>query len=116
MCSRQLAHDQFIGVVDHFFKLTVRYRAVQFHGVPMAFVLVVAGADRRVPGPQIHRNVGVAFEVDAARVPVQRHQREHPTTDLEYGDTIPERIVLHRRGKTSAQFEDLRSIQLAGFA
>ena len=48
--SWQLANHKFVRVLGHLFKAVVRNRAVQFHGVPMSLVLVVARANRRVPG------------------------------------------------------------------
>lgn len=96
-------------MVDHLSKLVIVDRTVQFHGVPMAFVLVVAGANRGVHGTQFEREPRIALEIHASRIPIERHESEHTAAYLEHGDTISEGIVLDRSGKTSAQFEDLLS-------
>ena len=75
----------------------------------MAFVLVVAGANRGVHGTQFEREPGIALEIHASRIPIERYESEHSAGYLEHGDTISEGIVLKRSGKTSAQFEDLLS-------
>ena len=75
----------------------------------MAFVLVVAGANRGVHGTQFEREPRIALEIHASRIPIERYESEHSAGYLEHGDTISEGIVLERSGKTSAQFEDLLS-------
>ena len=75
----------------------------------MAFVLVVAGANRGVHGTQFEREPRIALEIHASRIPIERYESEHSAGYLEHGDTISEGIVLDRSGKTSAQFEDLLS-------
>jgi hypothetical protein len=67
-------------VVDHLSKLVVLDGAVQLHGVPVALVRVVAGADRGESGAQLERKVRIALEVHAARSPIEHDEREHART------------------------------------
>ena len=75
----------------------------------MALVLVVAGANRGVFGTQVERKRGIAFEVHAAGIPIERHEGEHAAPHLEHGDAIAEGVVFDRSGKTSAKFENVVS-------
>jgi len=105
----QLPHNELVRVIDHLAKLIVGYRTIQFHGVPMALVLVIAGTNRSVPDAQVHRNIRIALEVDAALIPVERHEGEHAASDLEHGNAFSEWMVLDSFGKASADCQDLVS-------
>src|SRR5262245_24626852 len=87
---REAAQDELVGVIDHRSELCRHDGAVEFHRVPMAFVQVVAGANRCVPAAQFEGPLGVALEADAARRPEERDEREHLASDLEDRDVISE--------------------------
>jgi len=72
-------------------------------------VLVVAGSDRRVAVPKLEDQIGVALEVYAAPVSVERHQGEHPAAHLVDGDLVAEWVVLDGAHETAARLENLVS-------
>ena len=73
----------------------------------MALVLVVAGVNSLVLGPQFERSVRVALEVHAVGFACQRDEGQHVSRDLEHGDVISEGIVLGRARQAWAQIDYL---------
>jgi hypothetical protein len=105
--SREAAYDEIVGVVDHFSKFVLLDRAVQIHGIPVALIRVIAGANGWVSGAQVERQIWITLQVHAPRLPLERHQSEHPAADLEHGNALSKRVVLYRPGPTRARLEDL---------
>src|SRR5215217_8041878 len=71
----------------------------------MALVEVIAGTNGRVACPPLHSESRIAFEADATGVSVQCDKGEDAAADLEHGDAVSERILLHSSGKTGAHTE-----------
>jgi predicted kinase len=90
----QPGHDQRVGMVDQLKQFLIGHRAVQYHGIPVPLVQVVAGRDGGIAGAQALGQVRIALEAHAARRLAERDKREHPADDLEHRHLVAERVVL----------------------
>src|SRR5262249_21290036 len=95
--------DQVVGVAEHVGHHLVGQRAVEGDRVPVPLVQVITGSDGRVGGPQLDRELWLAFKAQLQRIAVQVAEREHLPRDLEYRYLAPERKVLHRTGQGQAR-------------
>ena len=110
LCGSRSYHA-FIPVVDHLSQLVVVDRAAQFHGVPMALVLVQAGANRGTFGGSRWSAIVVRLCHVAAPVSSPQHLTSvlMPSTPFAYPQVVSRRFAYFRVVRTTA-FLQFRTI------
>ena len=90
----QRRDDQVIGVAEQVGHHLVRQRAIEGDRVPVPLVQVIARRDGWMGGPQLDRELRVAFDAQLQRLSVQAGQGEHLPADLEHRHLVAERELL----------------------
>src|SRR5690348_13814796 len=92
-------------MIDHLVHDIVLNGIIEVDGVPVPLIGVISRTNRRIASTQLQREVWVAFERNAARVALERNQREHPPADLEHRNAIAEREFLDRSRPADTEFQ-----------
>src|SRR5918998_1986566 len=96
------ADDEVVRVFDQVAYEPIGKAAVERDRVPVAFVQVIAGADRWIALAKGNRQPRLALDAHLKGPAAQRAQGEHLASDLEHGDLGPEGEVLDRAGLPEA--------------
>jgi hypothetical protein len=93
-CLRQLGDYLIVGVMDHFAYLVGGDTAIELDRVPVSFVEMVTGGDRRIPLPQKFGEYWLALETDARAIRLGYQERKNTPGDFVDIGNIPEGMYL----------------------